>query len=255
MRNLSGGVAMVADSSRHLHATRHSSNLVSVNRRSDDPYFYLRFPADAAAEEGKVEPTPNPNPACAGHRTNPMVAAGEVVNSWHRSPQLLQETSSMYFTKILMRATALSVVGAAGMGYLSYRESARATELSQRGVTATASIEGIRWKNVGAGRSDFKLDVVFNSRDGESNHVTIPLDVERGRQISVEASHATTFVQYLPDDTAVARLVGAPVETRAGRYLLMACLATLLAVVCLWGGVRRSLRLRAISRLPTRQGS
>jgi hypothetical protein len=157
----------------------------------------------------------------------------------------------MYFTRILLRAAALCVAGAAGMGYLSYREGATATELAEHGVTAAAEIEGIRWKNVGAKREDFKLDVVFNSRDGESNHVTIPLDQERGRSISAEGGHGTAAVQYLPEDTDVARLVGAPVETLAGRYLLLACLATLLAVVFLWSGVKRSRRVRALGRLPS----
>lgn len=156
----------------------------------------------------------------------------------------------MYFTRILMRAGALCVVGAVGMGYLSYRESARATDLAQRGVTATAEIEGIRWKNVGAKRADFRLDVVFSSRDGESHHVTIPLDAERGRSISAEEGHGTADVQYLPEDADVARLVGAPVETQTGRYLLLACLATLLAVAFLCSGLTRGRRVRALSRLP-----
>ncbi len=179
-----------------------------------------------------------------------MVVVEEVVNPWRPSFQYLQEISSMYFTRILMRAVALCVVGAAGMGYLTYRESATATELAQRGLTATAEIEGIRWRNVGAKRADFKLDVVFSSRDGESNHVTIPLDAERGSSISAEGGHGTADVQYLPEDTDVARLVGAPVETLAGRYLLMTCVATLLAVVFLWSGLKRTRRLRAIGRLP-----
>lgn len=156
----------------------------------------------------------------------------------------------MFFTKTLMRAAALSVVAAAGMGYLSYRENARADALATHGVTAVAAVEGIRWKNAGSSRKDFKLDLEFDSREGESHHVTVPLDEARGRRMSAEAQHGEVAIQYLPDDPDLVQMVGTPLQTTAGRYLLLACLATLLAVVFLYSGLKRYRRLRAASRLP-----
>lgn len=156
----------------------------------------------------------------------------------------------MYFTKVLIRAAALSVIAAAGLGYLSHCENTRAHALAERGIPATATIEGIRWKNVGAAREDFKLDMVFDTRDGSASHVTVPLDEERGRRISAGSAHGKLDVRYLPEDAEVVQVAGMALQTSAGRYLLMACLATLLAVVFAWGGFKRGRRRRAASRLP-----
>jgi len=156
----------------------------------------------------------------------------------------------MFFTKILMRAAALSVAAAAGMGYLAYRESARADALATGGVTAVAAVEGIRWKNVGDSRKDFKLDMVFDSREGEHHHVTVPLDEARGSRISAEAQHGDVAIRYLPDDPDLVQLVGTPPQNSTVRYLLLACVATLLAVVFLCSGMKRYRRRRTASRLP-----
>lgn len=155
----------------------------------------------------------------------------------------------MYFSKVLMRAAALSALVAAGMGYLSYREAARTDALAVRGVHATGTIEGIRWKNVGASREDFKLDMAFNTPDGAQKHVTVPLDEERGRAISAETEHGKVDVQYLPEDAGVVQLVGMPRQASTGRYLLIACLATLLAAAFLSSGLRRKRSRRLASTL------
>ncbi len=145
----------------------------------------------------------------------------------------------MYFSKLLMRAAAVSAIVAAGMGYLAYRDVVRSAALATRGIPATASIEGIRWKNIGASREDFTLDVAFSTRDGVPKHVAIPLDEERGRSISAEPEHGNVEVKYVPGDADVVQLVGTPRQTSTGRYLAMACLATLLTAVFLWRGVKR----------------
>jgi hypothetical protein len=175
---------------------------------------------------------------------NKLILAGLIL------PMHSQEVRSMYFTKVLMRAAALSVAAAVGMCYLSYRESVRADALVAQGVATVAAVEGIRWKNVGSSRSDFKLDLAFDSRQGEPHHATVLLDDAHGMRISAEAEHAGVAIKYLPGDPDIVQVIGMPLQTSTARYLLMACLASLLAMMCLYSGWKRHRRQRTARILP-----
>jgi len=156
----------------------------------------------------------------------------------------------MHFSAVPMRAAAICALGGLGMAYLINEDITRASDLAEHGLTAVARIEGLRWTNAAEGRTDFRLDVSFLSKDGKVNKASIPLGDEAGRTLNAAALPEQARVQYLAADTGVIRIAGEPLQGRAFTYSLLCCGFFLAAVLFLCASFRRSGRVAGVGTLP-----
>jgi hypothetical protein len=92
---------------------------------------------------------------------------------------------------------------------LGIKEGQDHAALEERGVIARAAIDSVEWKNKRGSGHDYQLRVSFPGPGGLVK-AKIPVDNKLGKQALDDDTFKHVDVAFLPEDTSVVRLVGAP---------------------------------------------